>query len=157
MKTTFLALLFCILFCSSAFSQEAKKIDEFENIPCDEYLARMDVAIVQAYDNPSSSIYVLIYEGKELKYNSRKKKTELVSPNFGSAKAKIRSMKQYISLRKFPAERFTFVKAGFRGNLTVEIWLVPTSVAEPKATLTLTKMKYRKGKASGFCLDCCGI
>ncbi len=104
MKTTFLVLLFCILFCISAFSQEAKKIDEFENIPCDEYLARIDNAIIQASDNPSSSIYVLIYEGKELKYNSRKKKTELVSPNFGSGKAKIRSMKEYILSKKFPIE-----------------------------------------------------
>ncbi len=121
MKTIFLALLFCILFCISAFSQETKKIDEFENINCDDYLARMDAVIIEAQNNLSSKVYILIYEGKELKYNSRKNKTESVFPNFGSAKAKIRSIKTYLLLRKFPAERFTFVKAGFRENLTVEI------------------------------------
>ena len=155
MKVIISALLFCILFSVSAFSQEAEKIDEFENIPCDDYLARMDYAMVKASDNPSSMIYVLIYEGKELKYNSHKNKNELVYPNFGSAKAKISSMKKYVSSREFPVERFTFVSAGFRKNLTVEIWLKSTSETPPKPAPTLTKMKYRKGKAAGFCLWCC--
>jgi hypothetical protein len=155
MKTTFLILLFCILCSVPAFSQESQKIDEFENIPCDDYLARMDYAMVKASDNPSSTIYVLIYEGRELKYNSRKNKNELVYPNFGSAKAKISSMKKYVASREFPVERFTFVNAGFRKNLAVEIWLRSTGETPPKPTPTLTKMKYRKGKASGFCLWCC--
>ncbi len=155
MKTIFLASFFCILFCVSAYSQEAKKIDEFENINCEDYLSRMDSAINEAHNNPSSTIYVLIYEGKELKYNSRKNKTELVFPNFGSAKAKIRSIKKYLLLRNFPAERFMFVKAGFRKNSTVEIWLVSAGAMPPKSAPTLMKMKYRKGKATGFCTWCC--
>src|SRR5687768_6522587 len=150
----FLLALFFV-FNVSAQDKESRKIDEFENIPCDEYLMRVDAAMVEAHNNPFSTIYVLIYEGKELKYNSRKNKTESVFPNFGSAKAKIRSIEKYLSIRKFPAERFEFVKAGFRENLTVEIWLVPVGATSPKPTPTLTKMKYRKGKATGFCIDCC--
>jgi hypothetical protein len=151
----FLAFLFCCLFCVSAFSQSADKLDEFVNIPCDDYLGRMDAAMNKASENPSSTVYVLIYEGKEFRYNNRKKKTELVFPGFGSAKAKISSMKRYISLRSFPVERFKFVKAGFRENSTVEMWLVPSGGNQPKSTPTLTKMKYRKGKATGFCWWCC--
>src|SRR5688572_5073152 len=151
---SFLLVLF-FLINVSAQDKETRKIDELENTPCDDYLSRMDATMVEAYNNPSSTVYVLIYEGKELKYNSRKNKTELVFPNYGSAKAKIRSIKKYLSIRKFPAERFEFVKAGFRKNLTVEIWLVPAGATPPKPTPTLTKMKYRKGKATGFCIDCC--
>ena len=148
--------MFCVLFCDSALSQSAEKLDEFENIPCDDYLARMDAAMNEAYKNPLSTVYLLIYEGKEMKYNSRKRKTELVFPGFGSAKAKIDSVKRYMSLRTFPIERFKFIKAGFRENSTVEIWIVPTEAIPPKSTPTLTKMKYRKGKSTGFCWWCCG-
>jgi hypothetical protein len=155
MKSLAVTMFLCILFSLSAFSQEAQKIDEFENTPCDEYLGRIDVTIIQARDNSSSTVYVLIYEGKELKYNPRKNKTELVFPNYGQAKAKIRSIKKYLASRKFPVKRYSFVQAGFRENLTVEIWLVPQGAMPPKPTPTLTKMKYRKGKPMGFCIDCC--
>jgi len=155
MKTIFLTFLFCILFCFSAFSQEAEQIDSFgDGITCEDYLARMDAVINQAHNNLSSNIFVLIYEGKQLKYN-RKNKTELIFPHYGLANAKIRSVKEYLSLRNAPAERFVFVKAGFREEFMVEIWLVPAGAIPPKSTPTLTKMRYRKGKAVGFCIGCC--
>ena len=157
MKLIFSALIFCFLLAVSAFSQAAQKIDEFGGVPCDEYLGRMDAAVVQARDNPSATVYVLIYEGKESNYNSRKKKMEFGLTAYGSAEAKIRSIKNFLSKRKFPVERFSFVKAGFRESSMVEIWLVPSGDAPPKSTPTLAKMKYRKGKAVGFCTDCCGI
>jgi len=156
MKKPLLVLLFCLLFVVSAFSQEARKFDTLENINCEQYLARMDNALVHARANPTDTIYVLIYEGKEPMYNSRTKKTESVPPISGSAEAKIRSIKKYLAIKKFPAARFSFVKAGFHENALVEIWFVPAGAAPPKAAPTLTKMKYRKGKATGFCTECCG-
>lgn len=153
MKTIFSVSFFCILFCASAFSQEAQKLDEFERITCDDYLARMDNTINEARNNPSSTIYILVYEGKEIKYNSRKKKDELALPTFGSAKAKIDSMKIYLA--KFGVENFSFIEAGFRETWIVEIWLAPKGASPPKPTPTVTKMKHRKGKAIGFCTWCC--
>lgn len=158
MKQKFLLTIIFCLFSAAVFAQtdEGRKIDEFADIPCDGYLARMDAVLVTAQNNPSSTVYVLIYEGKELKYNSRKKKKELVLPTFGSAEAKIRSIKKYFfSFRKFKGKNFTFVKGGFRESSGVEIWLVPAGGIPPKATPTIKKMKYRKGKATGFCTDCC--
>lgn len=148
-------MLFCFLFAVSAFSQEAQKFDEFENINCEEYLLRMDNAFTHAHNDPTLMIYVLIYEGKEARFNDRKNETEIVLPPFGSAKAKITSMKNYLRFRRFPGKRFSFVKAGFRENASVEIWTVPSGAAAPKPTPTLKKMRYRKGKAVGFCTDCC--
>ncbi|MEJ7849452.1 MAG: hypothetical protein WKF92_15330 [Pyrinomonadaceae bacterium] len=151
-----ISFLFCLIFSVAASAQEASKIDEFESLGCDEYLARMDGAINEARQNPSSTIFVLIYEGKEPKYNEVKKKIEQVFPNFRSAEAKTRSIKKWLLHRELPIERFSFVKAGFRENLTVEIWNVPEGALPPKPTPTLTKIKYRKGKPKGFCTDCCG-
>ena len=155
MKITFLALLFTIIFCVSVFSQEAEKVDEFGRISCDDYLARMDNAINEATNHPNSTVYILIYEGKETRYNSRKKKDELVLPTIGSARAKIDSIKEYLSRRKISAENFSFVEAGFREEPAVEIWLVPKESLPPKPTPTIDKMKYRGGKARGFCTWCC--
>jgi hypothetical protein len=156
MKAVFSALLFGLLLSVSTFSQEARKIDEFDIVPCDEYLGRMDNAIAQARENPSAKVYVLIYEGKESIYNRRKNKMELAFPAYGSTEAKIRSIKNYLSKRKLPIERFSFVKAGFRENTALEIWFVMPGAAPPKPAPTLKKMRYRKGKPVGFCTDCCG-
>ena len=155
MKTAFSVLILCFLFRIPAFSQEAQKFDEFIGTPCEDYLARMDNVLAQARDNPLLTVYVLIYEGKELVFNRRKKGMEWTVPTYGSTEAKIRSMKKYMSYRKMPAERFSFVKAGFRENSTVEIWLVPPGISPPTPTPTLTKMKYRKGKPARFCTNCC--
>lgn len=155
MKAVFSALLFCFLFAVSAFSQEAQKIDEFVNISCEDYLSRMDNVIIHTRNDPTLTVYVLIYEGKEPKYNSRTKKTELMLPVSATAEAKVITMKKYLSNRKVPIERFSFVKAGFREEAAVEIWLVPLGAPPPKAAPTLTKMKYRKGKPTWFCTGCC--
>ena len=155
MKIILTALLFCVLFCFSVFSQDAQKVDEFGSIQCDDYLARMDNMIIQAKNNVNSRIYVLIYEGKETNYNYRKNKDELVFPTFGSAKAKINSIKKLLKQHKYFDDRFLFVEAGFREEYSVEIWLVPDGANPPEPSPTLKKMKYRKGKARGFCTSCC--
>ncbi len=157
MKLLFLGFAFSLLFCVSAFPQKAEKFDEFDSYPCDQYLSIFDALLQRAYENPSSTVYVLIYEGKEREYNFRKRKAKFVLPKVGSAKAKIESMRKYLTLRNFSADRFSFIEAGLRENAAVEFWLVPSGATPPKPVPTLEKMKYRKGKASGFCTDCCGL
>jgi hypothetical protein len=160
MKQKFLlAIIFC-LFALSVFGQtrEAQKLDEFGSIPCDEYLARADTMIAAQANNPGAMIHVFIYEGKSK--TPIYKKGELVSyksslPPFGLAKAKIDSMKKYLKRRKIPVENYVFANGGFREDFWVEIWVVPPGAEAPKPTSTVKKMKYRKGKASGFCTWCC--
>ncbi len=141
----------------SAQTKEAQKIEQFRIVQCDDYLARMDNFSVQAQNDPSAFFYVFIYEGKESKYNSQKKREEIVAPTFGSAKAKIVSMKKYLTvMRGVSKDRIQFIEGGFRETSEAEIWLVPPGATPPKPTPTLTKMKFRKGKPIGFCLYCCG-
>ena len=157
MKKLLLSLLtfFSFVVFVSAQTNGVGKIDEFNNLPCDEYLSRFDAALQKAYENPASTVYILIYEGKESKFDSKKKKFKLVLPRFGSAKAKIVSMRNYLLVRNFSADRFSFIETGLREELTVEFWLVPSGATPPKLSPTLKKIKYQKGKAHGFCIGCC--
>lgn len=142
-----------------AQSKEPAQIDEFGSVTCEDYLARMDNVIIVAKNNPDSQIYVLVYEGKAKRYvyDSRGKSSIRVSnPEVGLAKAKIRSMKKYLAVRNFPQQNFVFVIAGRRENFAVEIFFVPKGADEPVPTMTLSEIRYRKGKPQGFCLGCCG-
>jgi hypothetical protein len=155
------AILGCVILLLVVASTTAQRIepimlDEWNYLPCDDYLGRMDTYIQEARDNPGSKMYVLIYEGKEPRYNAKTKKVELVNPKFGSAAAKFRTMKQWLRHREFPTDRFEFVKAGYREQITVEIWRVPPGAALPKLNPTLSKILFTKGKATGYCIDCCG-
>ena len=161
MKTKFFIILICLVaFASSAFAQaeEMQKIDGYEDVQCEEYLAHMDLAFNVANNNPASKVYFFVYEGKTKKYKYKKDGSyELISvlPQYGLAKTKIRSMKKLIALRKISADRFVFIESGLRENFTVEVWHVPVGATAPKPTPTLTKIRYRKGRPIGFCLGCC--
>lgn len=109
----------------------------------------------RASENPNATIYVIIYEGREARYNKRLHKMEMALPRIGTAEAKFRSIKTYASIRGFPVSRINFIKGGFREDLTVEIWLVPVGSQPPTPTPSVTKMRYIKGKPHGFCTDCC--
>ena len=161
MKKQLFSLLLLISFSIviSAQTPAAQKIDEFGNVNCEGYLARMDNTFVSALNDPSSKIYVFVYEGylTKPKYDSNGKSIgyESALPQMGLAKARIRSMKQYLKLKNMPQEKFVFVEAGFLEDFKVELWNVPDGATPPKPTPTLKRMKYRKGKPVGFCLGCC--
>jgi hypothetical protein len=161
MKNLYLSFLLLTFFALSVFGQtgEARKIDEFGVIPCDEYLARADAMIVVQANNPGAMMYVFIYEGKEKRAVYRNGKfvdySKSVLPQYGLAKARIESMKKYLTRKKIPLENYVFANGGFREDFWVEIWLVPAGAEPPTPTPTVKKFKFRKGKASGFCLDCC--
>lgn len=158
MRKLISVLCFLLLGSICSFSQEAQIIDEFSNNVCDEYLMRMDNMLIKASANPNSTIYIFVYEGKENDQLHRKDTRKLFFPAIGSAKAKIESMKKYISnVKKLSLENFSFVEAGFRENSTVVFWLVPNGAEPPKPESTLTKMNYRKGNAKGFCIWCCDV
>jgi hypothetical protein len=157
-----LTILFSLLlFAYAGFSQtkEVVLVDRFGTIECDGYLARMDGAIIQAFSVPNSKTYVYVYEGKTNHIVYKKGRgyvTVIGFPAYGLAKAKIRSMTEYLKLKKADLSRFVFVPAGFRERFAVEIWMVPEGLTAPDPTPTLSRMRYRRGKPAGFCIGCCG-
>ncbi len=161
MKKALFILLISLFVKFAAFGQspEARLFDEYGNsISCEEYLSRADAMKIEQANNPNSRIYVIVYEGKERKrdYNSKNVTFKSVLPQYGQAAATIRTMQKRLKLNKVPIQNYIFVNGGFREQFGVEIWLVPSGAGLPKPTPTLEKMKYRKGKPKGFCLDCCG-
>ncbi len=156
MKIWRITALILILY-SSSFAQQAELIDEFVNGSCEDYLSRMANAHYSLTADLNAKVYFLIYEGKEFRFNANGTKSKLVFPEYGLAKAKIRSIKEFFKTHQSEnlLDRIVFVEAGFRENFTLEIWSVPNGATPPKPTPTLTKMKYRKGKPVGFCAGCC--
>jgi hypothetical protein len=155
-----LILVIVILFTLPLFSQAKSpvSIDEFGSVSCEDYLSRMDSAIIQAANNPDAQIYVLVYEGKVSRYVKDRRgkwRIRVSNPEVGLAKAKIRSMRKYLDVRGYGERNFVFVSGGYRENFTVEMWLVPEGAEQPIPKPALTRMKYRKGKPDGFCLGCC--
>lgn len=144
-------ILSILILCSSLFAQEAQKMDETGNLGCDDFISRIDNLIIGLNENPNSKGYIFVYEGNWMKYNNEGQKT-YVLPHFGEAKKYISSMKIRFRFWKFPlVDRIVLVNAGFRKNFTLEFWIVPNGAIPPKATPTLTKMSYRKGKPKYFC------
>lgn len=136
--------------------RKPKKSMSSQTLTATPTLARIDNATIRVENDPTVLVYFLIYEGKEKRYDARSHRTVLINSPVGSAQAKIRSMKAYLLLRKSPLKNYVFVKAGFRENSTVEIWLVKNVSNLPKPTPTLEKGRYGRRKALGFCTGCCG-
>lgn len=158
MKNIILTFILCLMSCISAFSQEAEQFDKFGILQCDDYLGRIGDMFNRSKNYPNSKVYVFVYEGKYQIYNRGNDSKFLgykeVFPQFGEAKAKIQSMKKkLLQYDKNFQKRFVFINSGFRENFVVEFWIVPDGKTPPKPSPTLKKMKYRAGKAKGFCLD----
>jgi len=146
-----LFLLLSFAFSISAQEKEARKVDEFESVNCDDYLARMDNFQIELSNDPTAKGYILIYEGKIPK--NSKGKFIFVFPHSGEAKSYKKTMIRRMAFRKYDRQRIVFIEAGFREKLTVEFWLVPAGAEPPKPTPTLKKIKYRKGEPIDFCGD----
>jgi hypothetical protein len=148
MKHSILLLIFYfIFFAVSVSAQEAIKVDEFENLPCDELGGRIHNVFAESAESKDSKIHIIIYQGKLLRpsYNFQNK---TIYPRRNEVKAEIENIKSRISIFKLDKSRFVLIEGGFRERFTVEVWLVPNGAIAPKPTPTLKTMKYSKGKSS---------
>lgn len=147
-------MLFCLLFCVSAFSQKAQKIDEFSRVGCGVLVSFGD-NIVQEWEKTSESqIYLIYYEGnQEYTYlsdkNTNEYKNKWLSPRRGDALNQVKEISLYLTKwRKVPQEKVVIVNGGYTERYKAEIWIVPRNAELPKLTPTLTKedIKFRRGK-----------
>lgn len=99
--------------------KEARKVDEFGNISCDDLSARLDNFSLQIKELKDSKGYILVYEGNVLKplYN---KNGTTAKPHRGEARAQIMTMKTRFKFLRFDDTKIVFVNGGFRKNFTVE-------------------------------------
>lgn len=137
----------------SAQNNQAREVDEFGDLCCENLLAHGDSIYNELQHNTDSKIYLLFYEGKHsiVAYNKKTKKYERqsVNPKVGEGLNRTRIMALYLTKgRKIPKNKVIVVNGGYRENYEVEIWLVPKVAEPPKLTPTLTNkdIKFRKGK-----------
>ena len=144
-----LLILFSFAAIGSAQTIEAAKVDEFGTIVCDHLQGRLDYFFGQVMnESKTAKGYIIVYEGKAISYKNHSK---ILNPPRGQAESWIKTAKNQMKFRVIDDGKIIFIKGGFRDNFAVEFWIVPTEATPPKASPTLEKMKYRKGKATDIC------
>ena len=154
MKSKSLSIIFCLfIFLLPTFAQtnEAKMVDEFRELSCDDIIARLQNLAIQLNDAPKSIAYIILYEGKHRDFYADKEK--YILPRFGESVARTRTMQRRLGFLKYNPKNFVFIDGGFRENYTVEFWIIPDGTNSPKPTPTLEVMKYRKGTPTDICRE----
>ncbi len=153
MKQTLLPIIVFCLLTLTVFSQikEARKFDEFGELPCDELHSRLSNLANGLEKESISFAFIILYEGKHHVLDLRKEK--YVLPRFGEDLARTRTMQRLLDFMKFNESKFIFTSGGFREKYWVEFWIIPKGAKLPKATPTLERMNYRKGTPTNICRE----
>jgi len=163
MKTRLQLLALCLFaFASTAFAQEAGRLDSMEQLNCEEAKARLDNLAIQLQREPGTKGYIIFYGGKSYRnYVYSKKARRYVTvqllPRRGEAKARTTPWIDYLtSSRGVEASRIEVIDGGYREEPTMEFWIAPQGAVRPTATPTLTEkqIKFRKGRVKGSEIRC---
>jgi hypothetical protein len=109
--------------CTVSFGRiaTARKIDEYGNIRFNDEKARLDNFAIELQNDPTSQGYLICYGGRRGKA--------------GEAQRRCDRAKDYLtSTRGIDASRIVTVDGGYREDLTVELWLVPSGANPPTAS-----------------------
>jgi hypothetical protein len=118
--------------CTTSFkvTPTSRKVDEYGNIRFNDEKARLDNFAIELQNDPTSQGYLICYGGRR----GRK----------GEATARCDRAKNYlVSTRGIDASRIVTVDGGYRENLTVELWVVPSGATPPTATPTVQPSEVR--------------
>lgn len=114
---------------------ESRKIDEINNYNWEDLMLRLDFCATLLQNEPAASAYIIVYDGQR----SRR----------GEVQGWMNCIRNYmVELRGMDSNRIKIVNGGYRGNKTVEMWLVTPADSLPKATPTIKPkdVKFRKGR-----------
>jgi len=101
-----------------------RKFDEYGNIAFNDEKARLDNFAIQLQNEPGAQGYIIAYGG-------RRGRT-------GEAQARADRAKDYlVNTRGLDPGRVVTVDGGYREDLTVELWIVPTGATPPTASPTV--------------------
>jgi len=97
------------------------KFDEYGNIRFNDEKARLDNYAIALQNDPGAQGYIIAYGGRR--------------GTAGEAQARADRAKNYlVNTRGIDAGRLVTVDGGYREDLTVELWIVPTGATAPTAT-----------------------
>ena len=102
----------------------AREFDECDNCTFDDQKARLDNLAVELQNDPSTTGYVIAYGGR-------------TSP-VGQVERLMTRAREYLTKQRgIDDSRLVIVNGGFRENDSVELWIVPSGAAPPRATPTV--------------------
>lgn len=127
--------LLLVMIGDSSAVVESRKIDEINNYNWEDLMLRLDFCATLLQNEPAASAYIIVYDGQR----SRR----------GEVQGWMNCIRNYmVELRGMDSNRIKIVNGGYRGNKTVEMWLVTSADSLPKATPTIKPkdVKFRKGR-----------
>jgi hypothetical protein len=102
----------------------ARLFDQYGNIAFNDEKARLDNFAIQLQNEPGAQGYIIAYGGRR--------------GRAGEAQARADRAKDYlVNTRGVDPGRIVTVDGGYREDLTVELWIVPTGATPPTASPTL--------------------
>ena len=102
----------------------AREFDECNNCTFDDQKARLDNLAVELQNDPSVYAHIIAYGGR-------------TSPIQQVEKLMTRARDYLINERGIDGSRIVTVNGGFREGDSVELWIVPSGAAAPRATPTV--------------------
>ena len=102
----------------------AREFDECNNCTFDDQKARLDNLAVELQNDPTTHAYVIAYGGR-------------TSPIRQVERLMTRARDYLTHERAIDDSRITIVNGGFREGDSVELWIVPSGAAPPRATPTV--------------------
>jgi hypothetical protein len=108
--------------------------DEYGNVTWENEQARLDNFAIELQNDPTAQGYLVCYGG-------RKGRT-------GEAQRRCDRAKDYlVTTRGITADRIVTVDGGFREDLTVELWIVPSGATPPQSTPTVDPSEVQPARA----------
>ena len=131
-------MLFALFYSGVAAGTPARpydrKLDEYGNIRWGDEKARLDNFAIEMQLEPSAKGYIFCYGGRR--------------GRAGEALRRCNRAKGYVSgYRHVEAGRIMTLNAGFREELTVELWVLPPGVTPPTASPTVDPAEVKLTKA----------
>ncbi|MBC7909832.1 MAG: hypothetical protein H7Y30_04985 [Pyrinomonadaceae bacterium] len=125
--------------CTSTLRETpiARKFDEYGNIAFNDEKARLDNFAIELQNNPGAQGYIIAYAGRRART--------------GEAQSRADRAKDYlVNTRQIDSGRIVTVDGGYKEDLTVELWIVPTGANPPTAapTVDASEVQIIKGRAT---------
>jgi hypothetical protein len=122
--------------CTVSFPAQpiARKVDEYGNIKFNDEKARLDNYAIELQNDPTAQGYLVCYGGR--------------TGRTGEAQRRCDRAKNYlVNTRGITADRIVTVDGGYREELTVELWVVPSGANPPSASPTVDPSEVKPARA----------
>jgi hypothetical protein len=135
---------------------EARKIDEFGDVGCEDEKARLDNFANELQNNPDVQGYIVFYGGKRHQHPTRPSSRPAL-PRRGEAETRVARLKPYLNdNRGIDANRIVVINGGYRDRWAAELWIVPKGANPPTPAPTVKpqEIRFRRGRIKKSDYEC---